>query len=1091
MQITLPRVLWNGGASGGNVILQLREKSKQLTGRLVAIRKRGRNVFEFKSESGSESILIVPQKRKIPDAYIRAVVSQIDNTNQDVDLRDGKWLKHPLLNLGDEGNEEEIQSVLDSWNGSFSFLGENTDLGIGGLRKPQLGALHAIHAHWSVSDAPATIVLPTGVGKTETMLSLLVSTPCPRLLVVVPTDILRSQIAEKFLTLGILKEPNCSVLSSQAKYPIIGILKHIPKSIEETDLFFSRCHVIVTTSSIAGRCDFNIQNRMADLCPYLFIDEAHHVEAPTWRAFKERFQNRKTVQFTATPFRDDGKPLDGKIVFKYPLKKAQQEGFFKKIEFKGVWEFDPGKSDKAIAETAIEQLRKDAAKGHILMARVGSVQRAKEVFEIYKQYSEYNPVEIHTGVKSSRQLKQIRRQILSGASQIVVCVDMLGEGFDLPELKIAAFHDIRKSLAVTLQLAGRFTRTKPELGNATFVANIADVHVKDELKKLYMRDPDWNELLPEFSDEVIDEQLSLQEFLAGFSDYPHEIPLKAVRPALSTVVYKTDCHDWSPNNISAGIPAIRNCNEIYKTINEEKHTIVVITARRNSPDWSTLEDLYSWQWDLYVIFWSNSLNLLFINCSANAGEYKALAEAIAGENVTLVNGQQVFRTFSGVNRLRLKNVGLTEQLGRNIRYTGRMGADIEPGLSEIHRQRAQKSVLAGSGYEGGERVTIGASRKGRIWSHRRDRVDSLVTWCMGIGSKLLDESIDPDEVLKGTLDAQTLDARPQKMPIACDWPEEIYKSQESFWSVIVDGVEHSLFNLDISIIDPSPTDVLKIAISSDTFQILVELQLFEVNQRPDYKFVLLGKESVIFRRGGYEYDLTDFFYTKPPTVWFADGSSLEGNQYVEVKKSITPYYRDRIIAWDWTGVNIRKESQGEDKDQDSIQARVITELKKRDYIMIVDDDGKGEAADIVCISIPGGMGNPASIDVEFYHCKYSHESTPGRRISDLYEVCGQAQKSIAWMSSTEKQIDLFTHLLRREAHRIDRDRVSRYEVGNGEILKTIREMSSELPVQMSIFIVQPGVSKQNASLDQLYLMGVTENYLLETYQLPFSVIASP
>jgi hypothetical protein len=31
---------------------------------------------------------------------------------------------------------------------------------------------------------------------------------------------------------------------------------------------------------------------------------------------------------------------------------------------------------------------------------------------------------------------------------------MLGEGFDMPELKIAAFHDIKKSLAITLQLAG-------------------------------------------------------------------------------------------------------------------------------------------------------------------------------------------------------------------------------------------------------------------------------------------------------------------------------------------------------------------------------------------------------------------------------------------------------------------------------------------------------------------------------------------------------------------------------------------------------------------------------------------------------------
>jgi superfamily II DNA or RNA helicase len=55
---------------------------------------------------------------------------------------------------------------------------------------------------------------------------------------------------------------------------------------------------------------------------------------------------------------------------------------------------------------------------------------------------------------------------------------MLGEGFDLPELKIAAFHDIRKTLAVTLQLAGRFTRARHDLGDATFIANLADVDVR-------------------------------------------------------------------------------------------------------------------------------------------------------------------------------------------------------------------------------------------------------------------------------------------------------------------------------------------------------------------------------------------------------------------------------------------------------------------------------------------------------------------------------------------------------------------------------------------------------------------------------------
>ena len=222
------------------------------------------------------------------------------------------------------------------------------------------------------------------------------------------------------------------MLSPHAKYPIVGTLKHIPTTVADVDAFFGRCQVIVTTSSIAGQCSVNVQQRMAYYCPYLFIDEAHHAEAPTWRAFKGQFRARRIVQFTATPFRQDGKPLDGAIVYKYPLKKAQQEGYFRPIHFRPVVEFNHKRSDAAIAEKAVEQLRADTDKGHILMARVGSVPRARVVFDIYKQYSEFNPVELHTGIKSIPEREAARNQILSGKSRIVVCVDMLGEGFDLP-----------------------------------------------------------------------------------------------------------------------------------------------------------------------------------------------------------------------------------------------------------------------------------------------------------------------------------------------------------------------------------------------------------------------------------------------------------------------------------------------------------------------------------------------------------------------------------------------------------------------------------------------------------------------------------
>ena len=144
-----------------------------------------------------------------------------------------------------------------------------------------------------------------------------------------------------------------------------------------------------------------------------------------------------------------------------------------------------------------------------------------------------------------------------------------------------------------------------------------------------------------------------------------------------------------------------------------------------------------------------------------------------------------------------------------------------------------------------------------------------------------------------------------------------------------------------------------------------------------------------------------------------------------------------------------------------------------DYTMIIDDDGKGEAADVVAIRLVGDAAAPSRIDVEFYHCKYSHGNAAGHRLDDLYEVCGQAQKSIAWMSSHEKRTDLFTHLLRREARRQEGDGVSRYEKGDGDLLLTIREMSRLCPVSLRICIVQPGLSKAQASREQL---GATQCY---------------
>ena len=95
------------------------------------------------------------------------------------------------------------------------------------------------------------------------------------------------------------------------------------------------------------------------------------------------------------------------------------------------------------------------------------------------------------------------------------------------------------------------------------------------------------------------------------------------------------------------------------------------------------------------------------------------------------------------------------------------------------------------------------------------------------------------------------------------------------------------------------------------------------------------------------------------------------------------------------------------------------------------------------------------------------------------------------MERHEKHVELFSHLLRREPKRSKSRQATRFEKGDHDELVKIKEMSEVWPVRLKIFVVQPGLSKAKVNQSQLQLLSVTDNHLLETYQLPFGVIASP
>ena len=61
--------------------------------------------------------------------------------------------------------------------------------------------------------------------------------------------------------------------------------------------------------------------------------------------------------------------------------------------------------------------------------------------------------------------------------------------------------------------------------------------------------------------------------------------------------------------------------------------------------------------------------------------------------------------------------------------------------------------------------------------------------------------------------------------------------------------------------------------------------------------------------------------------------------HIELKQAIGHYPKTEILSWDWMGVNLSNEAQGVDpKITDSIQYKVIEELKKTDVDIIYDEN---------------------------------------------------------------------------------------------------------------------------------------------------------
>ncbi len=147
--------------------------------------------------------------------------------------------------------------------------------------------------------------------------------------------------------------------------------------------------------------------------------------------------------------------------------------------------------------------------------------------------------------------------------------------------------------------------------------------------------------------------------------------------------------------------------------------------------------------------------------------------------------------------------------------------------------------------------------------------------------------------------------------------------------------------------------------------------------------------------------------------------------------------------------------------------------------MIIDDDGKGEIADIVAMRV-----DTNNLRLHLVHCKYSKEITAGGRLEDLYEVCGQAQKSVRWRRNIEA---LFQNLIRRERYRRRKHGRTGVMAGDMNALLRLQEISRQLRLNLTITIAQPGLSIEQVRNELLELLG-SMNYMFT--KLPMLILCT-
>jgi superfamily II DNA or RNA helicase len=379
------------------------------------------------------------------------------------------------------------------------------------LREPQINGYFAIRDHFARSHAPCYVQLPVGCGKTGLMGLTPFGIAKGRVLIIAPNLTIRETIRRELN----VSNPNCFYSKRGVFVPRSGpYLSELKTGANIHDC--DAAHIVVANiQQFSGA-----RNKWYEALPthyfdMILVDEGHHNVAETWTRLFEYFAGAKVVSFTATPMRSDGQIVAGERVYRFGYARSMIMGFISQIDALFVkpteltftvegetktlgiaeimemrekdW-FSRGvatseECNRSIVNASVQQLHHVRALGspRQLIAVACSIRHATQVAALYREHGLRVEV-LHSQLKDEER-SRVEATLRSSVTDVVVQVNILGEGYDLPTLSVAAVFRPYRSLSPYVQFVGRILRlAQPDVpySPANHVYLVSHVGLNDE-----------------------------------------------------------------------------------------------------------------------------------------------------------------------------------------------------------------------------------------------------------------------------------------------------------------------------------------------------------------------------------------------------------------------------------------------------------------------------------------------------------------------------------------------------------------------------------------------------------------------------------